>query len=148
MRKSKTRAMIIKAATATQTNILLVLCTRYISIQLEGRTPTRRCDFPKYVGVTLSVNLPPLMNQLHLTWSYSFSNYIRSRADNLVCRHARYKVNCVPRLLRQFTFRLSFRADEPTFTGNSLIHSKNFGIKTSKVSRVGLNATTWSSYVK
>jgi len=122
--------MIIKATTATQTNILLVLCTRYISIQLEGRTPTRRCDIPKYVGVTLSVNLPPLMNHLYLTWSCGFWNYIRSKADILVCRHARYKVNCMLRVNSRRQSHLAFviLCKRTPFTGNSLILSKNFGI--------------------
>jgi len=45
-----TRALMVKATTVTQTHILLVLSTRYISNQLEARMPTGRCDFPKYVG--------------------------------------------------------------------------------------------------
>jgi len=74
-----TRALMVKATTVTQTHILLVLSTRYISNQLEARMPTGRCDFPKYVGAIWSVNLrlPPLMYQLNLTRSCGFSTCIK-----------------------------------------------------------------------
>jgi len=128
-----------------------VLCTRYISIQLEARTPTRRCDFPKCVGVTWSVNLRlGTVDVSYLTWSCGFSNCIRPRAVNLVCPRALYKVNCVPCLSssRQGPLRLSFPCKRSHFYRNSLINPKYFGMETSKVSRVVLNAITWSSYVK